>query len=161
MSSNQLSSDDFKRAMGCFPSGVTIVTTIDGDNQQHGFTASAFSSLSLSPPLVLVCLANSADCFEYFNNEKRFAINIISSKHEELALKFATKGCDKFSGDEFISGASGLPILADVPASLECETKYIYPGGDHIILVGEIKHVRVNDESPTVWHQGKFHHIAS
>jgi len=161
MGSNQISSDDFKHAMGCFPSGVTIVTTIDSNNQRYGFTASAFSSLSLSPPLILVCLASNADCFKYFNSEKQFAVNIISPRHEELAFKFATKGCEKFSGDEFTPGKKGLPILEDAPASLECETKSIYPGGDHVILVGEVKHVRINDGSPTIWHRGKFHRIAT
>lgn len=161
MSANQVSSDEFKQAMGCFPSGVTIVTTVSSDNQRYGFTASAFSSLSLSPPLILVCLANSADCFQPFNNEEQFAVNIIGSNHEKLAFKFATKGCDKFEGNEFVPGADGLPILADAPVSLECRTKYTYPGGDHIILVGEVKHVRINDGKPTIWHQGKFHHITT
>lgn len=160
MSSSQISSDEFKHAMGCFPSGVTIVTTIGKDNQKYGFTASAFSSLSLSPPLILVCLANSAECFEPFNSGEQFAVNIIGSKHEKLAFKFATKGCDKFGDNEFILGKNGLPLLEDAPVSMECGTKYTYPGGDHIILVGEVKCIKINDGTPTIWHQGKFHHLS-
>ena len=156
MISQKVCDDTFKKAMGCFPSGVTIVTTVDHSGDKCGFTASAFTSLSLSPPLVLVCLANSADCFDSFNNQSKFAVNIIGQDHESLAFKFATKGCDKFEGDEFQSGRTGLPILADSPVSLECTTQSIYPGGDHIILVGQVEYLTANDVKPVIWHEGKF-----
>ena len=159
METKKIDSDAFKQAMGCFPSGVTIVTTIDTEGNRCGFTASAFSSLSLSPPLILVCLANTADCFEAFDAGSQFAVNIIGQEHEKLAFTFATKGCDKFTGNEFESGSSGLPILASCPATLECKTKYKYPGGDHVILVGEVEYVGIHDKSPTIWCAGKFHHI--
>ncbi len=159
MSSSKVNNETFKQAMGCFPSGVTIVTTIDNAGEKTGFTASAFTSLSLSPPLILVCLADNADCFDTFNKGNHFAVNIIGKDHEELAFKFATKGCDKFEGNEFILGESGLPILPNTPVSLECSTKNIYPGGDHVILVGQVEYLNINDNLPTIWHAGKFHHI--
>ena len=159
MGTTKVSNDAFKQAMACFPSGVTIVTTVDDEGERCGFTASAFSSLSLTPPLILVCLANSADCFETFNNQNKFAVNIIGPSHEELAFKFATKGCDKFEGDAFESGSLGLPILSDTPVSLECSTEHTYSGGDHIILVGHVEYLSVNGGVPTIWHEGKFHHI--
>ncbi len=156
MSTNAVSSDRFKQAMGQFPSGVTIVTTV-ADDEKYGFTASAFSSLSLSPPLVLVCLANNADCFESFNKGERFAVNIIDRKHEKLAFKFAEKGCDKFSAGEFVPGASGLPILSGSLVSLECRTHYTYPGGDHVILVGQVEYLTINEGTPAIWYAGGFH----
>lgn len=159
MTFEKVSDDSFKQAMGRFPSGVTIVTSVDNNGNKCGFTASAFSSLSLSPPLVLVCLACNADCFESFNKHDKFAVNIIGSDHEELAFKFATKGSDKFGGDEFVEGSSGLPVLSDCPVSLECNKENIYSGGDHIILIGRVKYLSVNDNIPTIWHQGKFHHL--
>lgn len=158
MNSQRVNEDTFKEAMSCFPSGVTIVTTVD-DGKKSGFTASAFSSLSLEPPLILVCLANTADCFDAFNNQNKFAVNIIGSNHEKLAFKFATKGCDKFEGGEFEQGSYGLPILSDSPVSLECTTENIYSGGDHVILVGQVKYLSVNGGTPTIWQKGKFHHI--
>ena len=159
MKSQKVCEVSFKQAMGIFPSGVTIVTTVDNSGQRCGFTASAFTSLSLSPPLILVCLANNADCFETFNNQKKFAVNIIGPEHEALAFKFATKGCDKFEGGEFEQGSHGLPILPDSPVSLECNTENIYSGGDHIILVGLVKYLTVNGGTPSVWHAGKFHQL--
>ena len=159
MTPPSINDEKFKQAMACFPSGVTIVTTVNDNNQKSGFTASAFSSLSLSPPLILVCLANSADCFEAFNNEKKFAVNIIGKAHHDLAFKFATKGCDKFEGNEFIVGELGLPILPDSPVSLECSTENVFPGGDHIILVGHVRHLKMNSVHPSIWHSGKFHNL--
>lgn len=159
MKSKKVNDNSFKQAMACFPSGVTIVTSIDDAGQKCGFTASAFSSLSLSPPLILVCLANNADCFNNFNNQNKFAVNIIGAEHEALAFKFATKGLDKFGGDEFEQGSHGLPILSNCPVSLECNTENIYSGGDHIILVGHVKYLIVNGGTPSVWHEGKFHQL--
>ena len=156
MTTHKVSDDSFKQAMSCFPSGVTIVTTVDAQGDRCGFTASAFTSLSLSPPLILVCLANSADCFDTFNKQTTFAVNIVGTEHEVLAFKFATKGCDKFEGNEFVKGSTGLPILPNCPVSLECKTSQIYPGGDHIILVGQVEYLSVNGGSPSVWHAGKF-----
>ena len=161
MKESTVSDDDFKQAMACFPSGVTIVTTVDEDDQKFGFTASAFLSLSLTPPLILVCLATEADCFSSFNRCKHFAVNIIGAEHEELAFKFATKGADKFGGNEFVKGKNGLPILPGCPVSLECEAKYNFPGGDHIILVGEVLSIELNSEAATIWHIGKFRHLNS
>jgi len=161
MVSNKVCADSFKQAMACFPSGVTIVTTANvANSDKYGFTASAFLSLSLSPPLILVCLATSADCFDAFNKCSQFAVNIIGKKHEKLAFKFATKGCDKFDGNEFaISKKSGLPILTDCTVSLECKKKECLPGGDHVILVGEVEYITMNNDNQTIWHKGQFHHM--
>ena len=162
MISKEVSSESYKKAMACFPSGVTIVTTSnDANSEKFGFTASAFLSLSLSPPLVLVCLATNADCYESFIQCNQFAVNIIGKKYEKLAFKFATKGVDKFGGNEFVNGKSGLPILTDCAVSLECKKNYCFPGGDHVILVGEVKYITMNDndDDPTIWHKGEFHKL--
>jgi len=150
----------FKQAMSRFPSGVVIVTTINPDGKKYGFTASAFSSLSLDPPLILVCLANSADCYNSFVTSDKFAVNVIGHQQHELAFKFATKGIEKFDGDEFKDGDSGLPIISNCIISLECITKHTYPGGDHEILVGEVQHAKVNEGNPTIWYEGSFRDIS-
>ena len=156
-----MNDEEFKLAMGRFPSGVTIVTTVGLEGKKCGFTASAFSSLSLDPPLILVCLATSADCYNSFNSCDKFAINIIGKEQEELAFKFAAKGVEKFNGNEFKEGAIGLPILPNCIVSLECNTKDTYPAGDHAILVGEVKHIHLNDGTPSVWYEGKFRKLSA
>jgi len=151
----------FKQAMSRFPSGVVIVTTVNPDGKRCGFTASAFSSLSLDPPLILVCLANSADCYQSFMTNDKFAVNVIGLQQHELAFKFATKGVEKFDGDNFIVGDSGLPIITDCIFSLECNFKHKYPGGDHEILVGEVQYARVNEGEPSIWYEGSFRNISN
>ncbi len=157
---SNLNANVFKQAMGRFPSGVVIVTTISADGKRCGFTASAFSSLSLDPPLILVCLANSADCYQSFMTNDKFAVNVIGHKQHELAFKFATKGVEKFDGEDFIYGESGLPIIADCVFSLECNVKHTYPGGDHEILVGEVLHATVNEGKPSIWYEGSFRNMS-
>lgn len=151
-----LKDESFKAAMSLFPSGVVIATTINEDGQKCGFTASAFSSLSLDPPLILVCLADSADCYNSFMKNDKFAVNVIGHQQHDLAFKFATKGIDKFDGNEFIIGDSGLPIIPDCIFSLECNIKHTYPGGDHKILVGQVEHAIINSGDPSIWYQGSF-----
>lgn len=150
----------FKKAMSRFPSGVVIVTTITANGKRHGFTASAFSSLSLDPPLILVCLAKTADCFDPFVTGDKFAVNVIGHYQHELAFKFATKGVNKFDGDEFEDGTSGLPIISNCIFSLECNIKNTYPGGDHEIIVGEVQHAKVNEGTPSIWYEGSFRNMS-
>jgi flavin reductase ActVB len=153
---SKLKDSVFKQAMSRFPSGVVIVTTVGADGKKCGFTASAFTSLSLDPPLILVCLANSADCYKSFLTNDKFAVNVIGIKQHDLAFKFATKGVEKFNGDEFVTGESGLPIIPDCIFSLECSIKHTYPGGDHQILAGEVQYANVNEGDPSIWYEGSF-----
>lgn len=157
---SNLNDNAFKQAMSRFPSGVVIVTTVSSDGQRCGFTASAFTSLSLDPPLILVCLANSADCYKSFLSNDKFAVNVIGQQQHELAFKFATKGVEKFDGEEFIYGESGLPIITDCIFSLECNVKHTHAGGDHEILVGEVQHAIVNEGKPSIWYEGNFRNMS-
>jgi flavin reductase ActVB len=136
--------DDFLAAMSMWPSGVTITTTIDDDGLRWGFTASAFSSLSLEPPLILVCLGIAAKSHDTFVRTKLFAVNLLSTRHKQLALRFATRGTDKFKGANFRPGHTGSPILTDAVASLECVMHATVPAGDHTILIGKVVHANAN-----------------
>jgi flavin reductase ActVB len=146
----------FLEAMGRFPTGVTIVTTVDHHGRQWGFTASSFASLSLQPPRVLVCLDASANCHPSFASADRFAVNILGAEHEELARHFATKMIDKFGGRNFELGDLQLPLLPDAVAALECRTASRLPGGDHTILVGEPVSIRLHSGSPAVFYDRRF-----
>lgn len=140
----QLDLDDFRAVMSLWPSGVTITTTVDDDSLRWGFTASAFSSVSLQPPLILICLGAAAKCHATFVRAKYFAVNILSTRHEQLALRFATRGSDKFNGTDFRPGHTGSPVLTDAVASLECVMHAAVPAGDHTILIGKVVHARAN-----------------
>jgi flavin reductase ActVB len=146
----------FRELRRRFPSGVTIVTTVDEQGRRRGFTASAFTFLSWAPPQVLVCLDRTADCHPSFATAEGFAVNILRARHEELARRFATKGIDKFAGGQFDCGELRLPILRDALAALECRTSARLPGGDHTILVGEAIATRLQAGTPAVLYDRRF-----
>jgi flavin reductase ActVB len=131
---------DFKQTLAHLAGAVTVITTCDAHGQPWGFTATAFCSLSLDPPLVLCCLSHIADCYKVFVHGNRFAVNILSAQQRDLSQRFASKGAAKYRGIRFEAGKLGLPLLPGALASLECATYAIYPGGDHSILVGLVEH---------------------
>ena len=136
-----IDAETFKRAMGDFPSGVVIATTLDGRGKAWGFTASSFSSVSLDPPLIQVCLARAADCHAAFIAARLFSISILGADGEALARRFATRGARKFDGDELVIGEHGLPLVRGAVAVLVCRKFADYDGGDHSIIVGEVQSV--------------------
>lgn len=138
----------FKEAMTQFASGVTIPATIDQSGRPWGFTASAFCSLSLAPPLVLVCLASSADCYPIFKDAGRYAIHILSAEQEALALRFAQKRADKFAGTAYEIADDGLPALPDALARVTCAAHAWHEDGDHAILVGRVIAADANAGAP-------------
>ena len=132
---------DFRAAMARFPSGVVVATTMDRDGRPRGFTASAFCSVSLSPPMVLLCLGRDAECHEAFVSARRLAISILAPGQDAVALRFATRGADKFAGADIIDGPAGLPVVREAAALLDCRLHQAFPGGDHTILLCDVADV--------------------
>ena len=153
----EASSNAFREAMSSFPSGATIVTTSDSDGRWWGFTASSFCSVSMDPPLVLTCLANSAQCFPAFAEAARWNIHVLQHRHADLAMRFATRGAAKFDGAGFQPDADGLPLLAGVSISLRCATYSKVDGGDHLVLIDRVEEVDMGEEMPFVYFRRKFH----
>lgn len=149
----------FREAMSRFPSGVTVVTTVDADGCPRGFTASAFAAVSVAPPLVLACLDSTADCHRAFLATRAFAVNILGVQHRALALRFASKGADKFTGSPFTDTMLGSPGLADAVAAVDCETAQLIEAGDHTILLGRVRHVRLGEGRPVVYAHRGFHDL--
>jgi flavin reductase ActVB len=155
----EASSNVFRDAMASFPSGATIVTTSDASGEWWGFTASSFCSVSMDPPLVLTCLANNAQCFPAFAQAERWNIHVLQHRHADLAMRFATRGVNKFEGGEFVSDSCGLPILPDVSISLRCAAYSKVEGGDHLVLLGRVEEVAIGSEAPFVYFRRKFHSL--
>ena len=126
-----------REALGNFVTGVTVVTTRNGD-ELHGLTANSFTSVSLDPPLVLFSLSRTADCFDAFEQTDAFAINVLRADQETLSSRFATKDIDKWSGVEWRSGHGECPLLDGAIATFECRVTARHEGGDHVIYVGEV-----------------------
>jgi flavin reductase ActVB len=148
----------FRDAMASFPSGVTIVTTTDDDGRWWGFTATSFCSVSMDPPLVLVCLAATAECHPVFTAAQRWVVHVVPPEHADLAVRFATRGADKFGGGGFSDKEYGIPVLQQACAMLDCSLYARHPGGDHTILVGRVEHTRIDEAKlPALYFRRGFH----
>jgi len=139
---------EFRNTVGCFATGITVITTLDENGNPVGFTANSFTSLSLDPPLVLFCLDRKVTSFEAFAADRPFAVNILSSGQTEVSQRFATSGPEKWDGFEFESWMTGCPIVPGCLANLECTIESIHDGGDHVIVIGRTVALRRAD-SPT------------
>ena len=148
----------YKQVMGSFPSGVTVITTLDDDGQIVGLTASAFSSLSMDPALVLFCPNYSSDSYATLIKSKRFAIHLLSGGQQEEAYAFARKGKLKAEGIEWTLSELGNPLLNNATAIIECELWREYDGGDHAIIVGAVKNLIVPEQEviPMLSHRGRM-----
>lgn len=153
----QFDSKDFRRALGRFPTGVTVITTRDADGQPIGVTASSFNTLSIEPALVLWSIDKSAWSLDAFTKGKSFAINVLRSDQVDLSNRFARRGDDKFAGLQVKDDAHGCPLLPGVSASFECKTWNVYEGGDHFIIVGEVINYSYEENAGSlVFYNGRY-----
>ena len=150
--------NEFRQALGHFAAGVTIITTRGADGAPYGLTATAFSSVSLDPPLVLVCVDKKSETYPHFASGV-FAVNLLTSKQEGLSGTFAKSGGDKFAGMTCEQGNTGAPLLADTLGYLECRIVHTYAGGDHTIFVGEVVATRMRDGDPLLYYRGVYRQI--
>ncbi len=148
--------EDFKNAMSRFASGVTVVSTKDAAGKLHGITVSAFCSVSLEPPMVLICIEKSTVSHYAFEESSVFVVNILRDSQADASERFAAPFEDKFEEVEFYPGIEGIPVLKDALASLECRLTFSYHGGDHSIFVGQVENVTVNDGDPLVYFCGEY-----
>ncbi|HCY64712.1 MAG TPA: nitrilotriacetate monooxygenase [Oxalobacteraceae bacterium] len=146
----------FRNALAQFATGVTVVTTRADTGVFVGLTATSFNSVSLSPPLVLWSLANSARSLPVFQTCSHYVINVLAAHQTSLADRFARRIENRFEGIEFELSATGSPILKGAAAWFECRNRSRYPEGDHVILVGEVEHCDVQPQPALVFHGGKF-----
>lgn len=148
----------FRDALGCFATGVTIVTIAAGPRgAPSGITASSFNSVSLEPPLVLFSLERRAHSLKAFLSTRHFAVNVLRAGQEELSARFAEPLADEWAGVPYVTWDTGAPILTDALASFECEIRDTYDGGDHVIFVGEVLRMRADPAGkPLLFFRGRY-----
>jgi flavin reductase (DIM6/NTAB) family NADH-FMN oxidoreductase RutF len=156
----KLSSEQFRQACGRFATGVAIASVMDSQGTPHGLTVSSFTSVSLDPPLILICLGHKVTSIDVFRKASDFAINILAEDQREIAARFARKGQDRFDGLEWRLGESGAPLLAGVLAEIECALRRRVPAGDHDILIGEMWSMRVHRGEPLAYYAGRYRRLA-
>jgi flavin reductase (DIM6/NTAB) family NADH-FMN oxidoreductase RutF len=155
-----ISKDEFRAALSRFPSGVTIVTTKDADGRLHGITVSAFASVSLEPPMILVCVDKLAGSHDALAESGAFVVHILAEEHQEHSNKFASPVPDKFNDIEYRYGLREIPVLENALVALECRLAHAHEGGDHTIFVGEIERAAINDGKPLVYWNGDYQKLA-
>jgi|SRR5882757_2558008 len=149
-------SADFTRTMSKVPAPVTVTTTLDGSGQRWGFTGSSFTSLSLVPQLVLICLDKKASTHTAFTGAERFLINVLAHEQADVALRFATSGVDRFAAGDMVPCELGLPGLPEASARIACSAYDILDGGDHSILVGRVEETHTGSRVPLVYSDRVF-----
>lgn len=151
-----ITNDIFRTALGHFASGVTVVTTTSSDGRPYGLTVSAFSSLSLTPPLVLVCIDNRAPGISFVKASGYFVVNVLTHEQEHMSRRFSSRQEAKFEGVGYKPGELGAPVLEGVLAFLECKVAEAFEGGDHTIFVGEVIAAHVDDGEPLLYFRGGY-----
>lgn len=151
---------DFRRALGQFAAGVTVVTTRDGQGRSLGLTVTAFCSVSLDPPLVLVCVDHRSEAHVGFRQAGLFGISILAEGQEEVSRRFAGGGPAKFGGLKLATGTSGVPLIPGALAHLECRVSATHHAGDHTIYVGEVIAVDVRPGRPLLYHDRDYRRLA-
>lgn len=147
-------------ALGCFATGVTVVTTLDEDGQPVGLTANSFTSVSLEPPLLLVCIAKSAGSLAAMEAAENFAVNVLHIGQQPTSNLFAKSGEDRFAATPWSRGHNGAPLLSGALANFECHRHALHDGGDHVILVGEVVRARFEPRrDPLLYFRGKYRRL--
>ncbi|MBM3581568.1 MAG: flavin reductase family protein [Alphaproteobacteria bacterium] len=156
--SDPVTADRFRRALGQFATGVTVVTGVDpATGHPEGMTVNAFTSLSLEPPLVLICLDRQARLASVFESAQHFAVNVLSVEQRHLSVAFSTTDGNRFRNVAWHAWARGVPILEGCVANLECVRTGCHDGGDHVIVVGQVERLLVDENcEPLLFARGSY-----
>src|SRR5581483_807784 len=154
--SREIDSQLFRRAMSHFATGITVVAATDPAGRKYGITANAFASVSLDPPLVLVCVEKQIEFCPVITEAGHFSVNFLSAAQEHLSRRFAMKGIDKFEGVESRTGVTGAPRLAGTLGYVECSRYEVLPGGDHIIVLGKVEYIEVTGGEPLLYFASRY-----
>ena len=154
----------FRQAMGSFPTGVTVVTVASGDGAMHGVTVNSFSSVSLDPMLVLVCLNETSRTVGLIERAGAFGVNVLSAGQRDISSRFANRhrpaGSAMFDGIPLEPGVTGCPVLAGAAASFDCRLRQSYRAGDHLIVLGEVVALVLRPElEPLIFHAGTYRSV--
>lgn len=148
----------FRSACGRYSTGIAILSTIGSDNRPHGLTVSSFTSVSLDPPLVSVCVNRASQgMLDHIHHHRILGVNILAEPQQHLASRFARRGLDRFEGVPWFPGQNGAPLLPDSLCVLECALEHTHTAGDHEILIAAVTHASVHEGRPLLYFASTFH----
>lgn len=164
MEATVITADQFRKACGLWATGVSIVTSVDHERRPFGLTMNAVTSLSLDPPMFLVCVDRASDTLKAIQETGIFCVNVLAQGQEELSNRFAKKGDNKFSGVKFRNGSTGAPILTGALLAIECTVEAAFPGGDHEIFCGKVERIETEQSvstEPLLYYDGRYGGVVS
>ncbi len=147
---------EFRKALSAFATGVAVLTTRDEHGEPFGMTISSFNSVSLDPPLVLWSIAKNTFSHDAFVTARYYAVNVLAMHQKDMSARFAKPSEDKFAGLDCKSGIGEVPKLPEYAACFECETEFVYEGGDHTIIVGRVLSFDSRETDPLIFYRGRF-----
>ncbi|HUJ22195.1 MAG TPA: flavin reductase family protein [Bryobacteraceae bacterium] len=156
---SKIEKQHFRRVCSKFASGITVATVLDSAGKSHGLTANSFTSVSLTPPLLLICVDHRSALLEHFRQNDHFGINILHQNQRHLSERFAGSGYDRFEGVNWYAGETGVPLLPDVLATIECRRVNLVTAGDHDIIIGEVVHANCCDGEPLLYFGSQYRQL--
>lgn len=159
MAQSAITEAQFRHACGQFATGVAVATASDESGAPHGLTINSFTSVSMSPPLVLICIDYRAQVLQVFLRSQHYGVNMLRENQQEISNRFAYRAEDRFSGVGWKRGQTGVPLIEGSLASLECATRQIIEGGDHTILLAEVVAVHTHNGDPLLYFNSRYHKI--
>ena len=151
----------FRRVCSKFATGITVLTVCDANGAPQGMTANSFTSVSLDPPMILVCIDLKASILNRFDAGARFAVNVLDEEQKSLSTGFARNGCDRFEGVEWNPGETGAPILPGALATIECSVAQMVEAGDHVIVIGMVSHATWREGQPLIYFNSSYQTLRS
>ena len=161
MSQATIEQHHFRRVCSKYATGITILTVLDSGGAPHGMTVNSFTSVSLSPPLILVCIDRQTSILSHFRRGARFGVNVLHEEQKELSTWFARSGHDRFSGMAWTPGETGAPVLPGVLATIECEVTQIVEAGDHSVVIGAALHANWREGQPLIYFNSSYQSLRS
>lgn len=150
-----VSSAEFRQACAKFATGIAVITAVTGDGSPQGMTVNSFTSVSLDPPLVLVCIERQAAILALLTPGAHFGISVLSEQQKQLSVQFSQKG-DRFNGVAWVTGQTGVPLLRGAIATFECRIVRLVEGGDHVIVLGEALRLTTSEGNPLVYFDSRY-----
>ncbi len=154
---------EFRDALGLFPTGVAIVTTLDAEGRPAGITVNSFTSVSLEPPLILVSVARTSRNFDLFNVVSHFAVNLLREEQRHVSTAFASPTADRFGAVRHRAGHGNAPVIEGHLVAFECETYARYEGGDHVLLLGKVLSLGIDPNlppKPLLYFRGQYRELS-
>lgn len=149
----------FKEVMGNYPTGVTVVTTVDEKGQPLGLTVNSFASVSIDPLLILWSIDKRVSTYQEFINTEKFAVNILAGDQGDICSLFASRGVDRFANCDWKLSGHNLPVITGAAGVMQCKTYKTVEAGDHTILIGEVIDIQSDNTDPLLYHRRKFGEI--